>query len=174
MSKRVIRRSVFETNSSSVHSVSISNNDLQDSHLTVNDDGYIEVDPGEFGWGVESFTDQTTKLEYLVMMAMETEGKECTSIEEFYQTEGFQHINREIACYCNCKGIIVPELKIEKHTYKTDKGEERFYINHEGYIDHQSCENYGSLKEFLDDYRTTVIEFVFNPGAILHISNDNQ
>lgn len=171
--KRVIRRSVFETNSSSVHSISITNSDIKKSNLEVNDDGYIVVLPGEFGWGIENHRDQSTKLEYLVMMALETEGKKCETLEQFYKTKGFKLINTNISSYCSCKGIVLEGFNFEKHTYKDSKNEDRSYITHEGYIDHQSCDDYHSLKDFLDSYKTNVIDFVFNSGINLHISNDN-
>lgn len=171
--KRVIRRSVFETNSSSVHSISITNSDIKKSNLEVNDDGYIVVLPGEFGWGIENHRDQSTKLEYLVMMALETEGNDCATLEQFYDTEGFQEINHEISSYCSCKGIVLEGFNFERHSYVTEDKDEIFYITHEGYIDHQSCEDYLSLKDFLDSYKTNVVDFVFNSGINLHISNDN-
>lgn len=172
--KRQIRRGVFETNSSSVHSITITKNSIDTNKMVINSDGLIEVDVGEFGWGVERHGDQYTKLSYLAMMALETEGSECETVEQFFETEGFQKINSEIASYCACKGVTVPGLKIQKHSYKDSKGEERFYIDHEGYIDHQSCEEYKSLQDFLDSYRVGIVEFVFNPALILEISNDNM
>ena len=174
MAKRQIRRGVFETNSSSVHSITITKDTIDANVMGFNDDDLIEVDAGEFGWGVERHRDQYTKLSYLVVMALETEGSECETVEQFYETEGFQKINSEIASYCACKGVTVPGLKIEKHPYKNSKGVEDFYIEHDGYIDHQSCENYGSLQEFLDDKGVSIVEFVFNPALILKISNDNR
>lgn len=174
MARRQIRRGVFETNSSSVHSITIIKDTIDSNKMAINDDGLIEVDAGEFGWGVERHRDQYTKLSYLVMMALETEGSECETVEQFYETEGFQKINSEIASYCACKGVTVPGLKIEKHSYKDSKNEDRFYIDHDGYIDHQSCEDYGSLQEFLDSNNVGVIEFVFNSSLILEISNDNM
>lgn len=173
MAKRQIRRSVFETNSSSVHSITITKDTIDANVMGFNDGDLIEVDAGEFGWGVERHRDQYTKLSYLVMMALETEGSECETVEQFYETEGFQKINSEIASYCACKGVTVPGLKIEKHTCKNSKGVEGFYIEHDGYIDHQSCDDYGSLQEFLDNKGVSIVEFVFNPALILEISNDN-
>ena len=171
--KRQIRRGVFETNSSSVHSITISKNTIDENKMTINDDGFIEVEAGEFGWGVEHHRDQYTKLSYLVMMAVETDGRQCESVEEFLKTEGFQHINHEIAAHCNCRGIVIPGLTWTKHTYQDSKGVDRFYVTHDGYIDHQSCEDYKNLQHFLDDKGVTVVEFVFNPNLMLEIANDN-
>ena len=44
-----IRKDVFETNSSSVHTLQISKDGLEPSELKLNKDGNIEVEFGEFG-----------------------------------------------------------------------------------------------------------------------------
>lgn len=46
--KRQIRRNVFETNSSSVHSLVISNEGREPSEFKLNKDGEIEIDFGQF------------------------------------------------------------------------------------------------------------------------------
>ena len=43
-----IRKNVFETNSSSVHTLQISKDGLEPSELKLNKDGNIEVEFGEF------------------------------------------------------------------------------------------------------------------------------
>ena len=47
--KRKIRKGVFETNSSSVHSLVISNEGREPSEFKLNKDGEIEIDFGQFG-----------------------------------------------------------------------------------------------------------------------------
>ena len=50
---KTIRQNVFETNSSSSHSLCIKSiKDLNKSYLTISDDDLIHVDFGEFGWGI--------------------------------------------------------------------------------------------------------------------------
>ena len=46
---KLIRNSVFETNSSSCHSISIGKSDVYDS-VTPDEDGIIRIKPMEFGW----------------------------------------------------------------------------------------------------------------------------
>ena len=61
---KVIRHNVFETNSSSTHSISISNEvELLDS-ITPGDGGYIVLTGGEFGWAWVRFNDAFTKANY--------------------------------------------------------------------------------------------------------------
>lgn len=60
-----IRRNVFETNSSSMHSLSVIGSDRV-STLTTSKDGIIVVGEGEFGWGYDTLTTPSEKLSYLV------------------------------------------------------------------------------------------------------------
>ena len=61
-----IRKSVWETNSSSSHSVSVAGGDKQMVLDTIYPDqnGRIYVDGGEFGWEWGKFNDAVTKLSY--------------------------------------------------------------------------------------------------------------
>ena len=156
-----IRKGVFETNSSSTHSITFSGKELEENKMEIDYDGYIHAKFGEFGWEVRSYYDQETKLSYLLTMAMHlndfyiwcgsTEKNE-REIEEFMKTEDFERISNAVGEYAHCNGIII------------DYGE--------GYIDHQSRE-YGCLDEFLYDCGTDIINFVFG-DAIVNTDNDNR
>lgn len=165
---KTIRNNVFETNSSSSHSLCIkANNELSDSYLTVDDiDNHVHVEFGEFGWGYERTTDQYDKLSYLVTMLVETEGNGCKSIQDLYKTEGFNAINKVIKEYCKCDGIIIDSV-VGPASWNEN------YLVHDGYIDHQSCEDYSTVQGFLNDYGITVEQFIFNSDVILIIDNDN-
>jgi hypothetical protein len=61
----IIRTGVFETNSSSTHSISIDESvELLDT-LPVDDTGRITLTGGEFGWGPSEHTDALTKANYI-------------------------------------------------------------------------------------------------------------
>lgn len=64
--KKLIRNGVFETNSSSAHSISISDGDKQFVLDTIYPDqfGVIRVYGGQFGWDFVKFNDAETKLNY--------------------------------------------------------------------------------------------------------------
>jgi len=65
MSKIKIRKSVFETNSSSTHSIHIDNKTmLMDTSLLPDEDGVITLTGGEFGWEWERYNDALTKANY--------------------------------------------------------------------------------------------------------------
>lgn len=169
-----IRRSVFETNSSSMHSVAIKckGHMYDESCLLVDVDDYVHVRFGEFGWEIESYIDAYSKLQYIVTMLVETEGRNITSVEDLFETDGFKLINNAIADYCHCNGIWIDE-EMKMKFYEWD-GRKHWYLDHEGYIDHQSHEDYRSVQDFLDDYGVNITDFIFNSAVIVHTDNDNH
>lgn len=167
-----IRREVFETNSSSTHSVSIKTGGIIavcESYLNVSDDGYIHVELGDFGWEVESYYEQDVRLSYLLTMAYEKNYDSYSMIEyddrdyarkrveRFMSTNDFNEISEMVAKHASCRGVIIDV-----------NGRE------EGYIDHQSHEDYRTYKDFLREYRLSAKEFVFGEGVVLHTDNDNH
>ena len=160
-----IRKNVFETNSSSMHSL-ILHNRKATYNLPVEEDGYIHVELGEYGWGYKKLRVLYDRLAYALAMVMETEGGvshwgENSNIlgEQFYNSDGFNAINELIKKKYNCNGI------------KIDSNGDEYYPY--GYIDHQSYEDYNSLQDFLDDWGVTLEEFLFNENVVV-IDNDNH
>lgn len=176
--KRQIRRNVFETNSSSTHSVSVSRNNSQNYESTILNafideyDNKVHVRFGEFGWEIEDYSFPYEKLQYIVTMLVETEGRSISNIDGLFETDGFKMINDAVADYCHCDGIWIDE-DLKQDSYEWD-GKTYYYVEHEGYIDHQSCESYNSVQDFLDDYGLDVTQFIFNDGVIVHTDNDNH
>ena len=172
--KKVIRRNVFESASSSVHNVTVVSGEPMMDYPYVRDDGYVHSSFGEFGWEFTSYDDVATKLQYALTMVAETECKRNTwkgkkdgfsNEEEFYQTEGFQLINDAVKEQCDCNGVIVDDMEIQ------DYGD---FVRFNGYIDHQSStDDYNSLKDFLDDYGLTIERFLFDVNVVLRTGNDN-
>src|SRR5579885_45905 len=66
-----IRNKVFETNSSSSHSISIYNatKGLYDT-ITPDSNGVITLTGGEFGWEWEKYNDAITKANYAAVFAL--------------------------------------------------------------------------------------------------------
>lgn len=141
--KRQIRKSVFETNSSSTHAICITKK--KDNYKLPD---HIDFEFGEFGWGYDEYNDPETKLSYLVTMIGESHN--CYSIEEIYETNDFNKINDVVSARCECDGI---EIK-----------------NVDGYIDHQSIDTIDNL---MKEYNCTIEEFIFDKGITLVIDNDN-
>ena len=159
--KRQIRRSCFETNSSSMHSFTYGNTH---NNLVVNDeDNCVHTDLGEFGWEIETYYDSASKLAYILLAAASFTSHSFwyfgdTSFDEmlesFKETEEYKRIEDAVKSYMNCNGIVIDE-------------------NSEGYIDHQSLE-YDTFDNWLDDTGARSVEdFIFG-NVILHTDNDNH
>lgn len=151
--KRQIRRGVFETNSSSCHSVSFEpkTEDKYDMNLDINDEDFVEVKLGEFGWEFGAYSDSETKLSYITTMAMlgSNTRDDLRKINE---------VVKEVMC---CDGIIVLEPK-------------NSWGDSICYIDHQSM--YSDIDEFLEDNAggVSLEEYIFNPQYVLITDNDNH
>lgn len=164
--KRQIRKSVFESNSSSMHSLTVSVNDMWDTLKVDEFENKVITKFDEFGWEVESYIDAATKLSYIVTMLVETHC-DVYSMEELEETEDFKLINDVVANYCNCDGIRI-DSRLEQEEWN---GKTYDWNDHDGYIDHQSVMG---VKKLLEEYGCTMEEFIFNKGVVLHIDNDNH
>jgi hypothetical protein len=170
-----IRKNVFETNSSSTHSLTITDNykDIASSQFKfkMSYENTVSMEFGEFGWGYSEHTDAKTKFEYLCTMWWSTEAKRnFVSLKDLKQQEGFliiQEFVREVTQNPNIC-LKIPTIKLN------DYGGNCFEIDIDGYIDHQSLDDYTSLKSFLDAYGITAKDFVLNPNIKLIIDNDNH
>ena len=188
--KFCIRKGVFETNSSSTHTVCVSGDLRTDYRYYV--DNLLLTDPetnkqyiptrfGEFGWEKKSYRDFETKLSYLLTMAAVTNelyyDRKLTE-EIFLESQDFKDINEAVV-----NAVDYPIRMISDSFISTDYG-----IKIDGYIDHQSCEDYDNIYGFLrtnglydpkkddsHDYRILVItKFLFDKNVILITDNDND
>lgn len=154
-----IRRNIFETNSSSSHSLSISHNYITVDDLVVEDDD-VHTECGEFGWGVEEYLNTSTKLSYLITVVAEStigttwwdgDTFEDFMIKDLYETDEFQEIKEVVCSHEHCSDLIVDSLR--------------------GYIDHQSKPI--SMRSFLADYGLSIEEFLYGNVKLI-IDNDNH
>ena len=182
--KKQIRSGLWETNSSSSHTVYLTSENMQEDISELNkyiqDDGYLHIKFGKFGWEIKNYTDAYTKLQYALTMVVETECRyrpiqtEGESIV-FEETEGFKAIDSLIARVLDCAGVIV-DSNMEVSIYEDywNKGTTMIGITHDGYIDHQSStDDYNSLQDFLDYYDISLETFIFDSNVVLHTDNDN-
>ena len=163
-----IRRDVFETNSSSCHSITISNNtnnklDYNQLNKYIDDFGVLTIELNEFGWGIASYNDANNKLAYLCLTALHSEKIENgwfwgndqeyeETTEKFKQTESYNRIFNVLVNFIDIKDI---EFK------------------NEGYIDHQSLNDYG-IDGLLNSFDVSSLEeFIFNKKYIINTDNDN-
>ena len=167
--RKQIRGGTFETNSSSMHSLVITDkkSKLNPSNLPVSSGGILEIETGEYGWGYEMLETQLEKTEYLFTLLCCYEGIE--SQEDLEDNMTYIEWTEELEKYAGIKKVAI-----------TDFG---------GYVDHQSC---CSPDEFLSSYRTVdafdenswedenyiserskFLEVVFDGNIKIEIANDN-
>ena len=156
-----VRKNVFETNSSSTHSLVISKKDRDyDYCLPIEDDGTLVVTFGEFGWGPEVLAQPIEKLTYLVTDRCnlyglsEEDPHEGEELQEFIKSdEAIQEIIEVVKSCCPDVQDIRFELCDSWNPF--------------GYVDHQSqgtsCESDLSIEEI-----------IFSNKVIILIDNDNS
>lgn len=165
-----IRNGVFETNSSSTHSLSVVGEFKYDNTLKafIDYDNYLHISFGQFGWEQEEYHDAYEKLKYLVTFIAEKFPYEEINIwccphpmdmdriyDLFKTRDDFNELNYLIKEELNCSGIWL------------DEGE--------GYIDHQSHECYATIDDLLHDWGfSSMYDFIFDESAVLRTDNDNH
>lgn len=144
--KKQIRQGVFETNSSSTHSVSIPeqiNEVFTKNTLITDKNNNIVLNGGQFGWEIEDYTDALTKANYLAVAAWD---------------ENHLNLLKEVIKETtSCNEVIV---NVNRDWNSDDTS----------YIDHQSS---GTV-DFLFKSKEMLKDFIFNTQCILHTDNDNH
>lgn len=160
-----IRKGVFETNSSSVHTIAIAKEGLEKPSLRVKRkkiDGtfhrFIYVPLGVFDKHFELFTTQEEKLSYIVTLAYMLDGNQ--SIENLKDKWNYEYLRDEILKYCNENGLNVEDFYIDPKTCN------------EAYIDHQTLSNYYSIDDFYSVMGLRYTDFVFNKYVALQTDCD--
>lgn len=168
--RKQIRGGTFETNSSSMHSLVITDkkSKLSPSDLPVSSGGILKITTGEYGWGYDMLETQIEKLEYLFTLLCCYEGIE--NQEDLEENMTYIEWLEDLEKYVGIKKVLI-----------TDFG---------GYVDHQSC---CSPDEFLSSYRTVdafdenmwedenciderskFLEVVFDGNIKIEVANDNM
>jgi len=177
-----IRKGLFETNSSSTHSISMSMESLENLKCSIKPQNIdnkktIVIYCGEFGWECEEYNDATTKLSYLTTYLFGGYYNNLTDDElnEIIKTKTitechkyfFEKLNgakqklfnklQQIVCdFCQCDQLLVG-ADCDCYPF--------------GYIDHQSLENAQCILEKDEKY---ILNYIFNPNTILITDNDNH
>lgn len=163
--KRVIRNSMFETNSSSCHTVTIRGSR---EFINYRFDPVIEISLGEYEWNGYPCDDFKTKLEYAMSMVLHTEYPGFNHYDEDFVVDqsvlegldGYNTLIKAIRKHGDCDAIIINRCNGDMYPY--------------GYIDHQSYEDYDSLSDFLNDWNVDAETFLFDDGVVVWINNDNE
>lgn len=148
-----IRKSVFETNSSSTHSISIDATGVCEPNLSV-ENGICQIYGGEFGWEVEDYRDARTKasycLTYIMTIIRDEARRDCLGIMLTKVVKEVTGARDVMFCECGKRHWD------DKPNY--------------GYIDHQS--DYVCAEAF--ESEEALKQFIFCPGSVLHTDNDNH
>ena len=165
---KVIRNSIWETNSSSSHTVTVRGKEMISEYVFGESD-HLTVQLGEYGWNGDPCDDFMSKLEYAMCMVLMTEYPDFGYWDEHNFTvnqtvleslDGYQLLLNAVRTqFPGCKEIVIKK-----------KGGYYPY----GYIDHQSYEGYSSLRDFLEDWNLTAERYLFDYGVVVHIDNDNH
>lgn len=143
--KKQIRIGVFESNSSSSHSLAIADTSeefLLDT-IVPNEDGNVVLNGGEFGWAWQKFNDALTKANYCAVDSKNDENRIHMLTEVLKeQTE--------------CKDVVLDFSDDYDHNWS--------------YVDHQSVGTSGQAF----DSKETLRNFIFNKNSWLFTGNDNS
>lgn len=145
---KTIRKSIFETNSSSSHTIALNTEcELYDT-IILDENDCITLTGGEFGGEWEKYNDSMTKANYLAIYA-------------FRYSDNPEHLEM-------LKDVIKLQTGAKEVEIDTESMED-------SYIDHQSLEDQ-CLMDLLDvlSSKENIRNFIFNPKSILYTGNDEQ
>ena len=172
--KKQIRLETFETNSSSIHTLQISQKHMHKSKLKIADDGYVHISLTEYyGKDEKDYKGQREKLTYIVTWMYIYFGCNLDELIDSYIWKNFcyefsKYVNntkRKNSWYQqNCHGVWIDQ------TITGGNGEGSY-----DYLDHQSMPygKYDAENCIVDLYDTEqLINFIFNPYLWLHTDCD--
>lgn len=141
-----IRRGIFETNSSSTHTIIVTDRKTEPGNL-------VDFAIGEFGWGFEKLTSIDEKASYLYTMACEQLGRDV--YRDLYE----MLVKYGVRCSCSVPAVI-------RHESYGD------YLDN-GYVDH-ACG--GEAIDFVDrmlNHEHALIKYLFSDKSFVVTGNDN-
>lgn len=144
---KLIRTNVFETNSSSTHSLSVDWN-ADYTSITPESDGMINVWSYDFGWDRETFSEPMYKLSYVMIYLRDWTRHLSDDIRSEYETKLTEMV-------CEHTGAIGIAM-----------------TSPEGYIDHQSVECHDL--DYLFQDMAEMKAFIFGRNSYLETGNDNS
>ena len=177
-----IRKSCFETNSSSMHAIVVTNSKPDTEYLEYRT---LEFKVGEFGWEHIRYYDPDFKASYLwtiivnsflkkVYTGVMKKGWNDTEYEEYYLA-----LDKENPEYIQIKNDIIDKLKVvgmkedEWSLSFQEEFEKTSYGSIEtGYVDHDP--GLGFVKEILYGPNDRFIRFLFNRDSMIETWNDNE
>ena len=146
------RSGVFETNSSSVHSIVYAREELEPSKLPVRS-GYTMAKFGTFGKDYARYFSQADKLSYLASLIWYSTCSYSNGLSHMYESYEWRQLEDAVCPYNGTNGI---------RMFKRPSRPE---------IDHQSISDYGIT--FINMWDTNKVrQFIFNPDIGLQTECD--
>ena len=167
--KKQIRQGLFETNSSSTHTITISTTD-EYKNVKLEDD-VIGFGTGEFGWEYEEYDDLYNKAAYLWTGIVES---------DYFTPEQIVKIKENIKKVLSEYGLSAYFDPYETCSYERSDGTTKVYCRmlRSGYIDH-AYNLYEWFDELFPNHGEDIdgemlMQFLFNPGSYIQTGNDNS
>lgn len=166
---KVTRRAVFETNSSSTHSISISNIGALKFPTSI----FMTFD--DFGWEINTHYDAQTKLSYVLTGIQYRHGWQTHYPDNYWTDDvvknSFDVLRKNAILTSKYFQWLVEMLQensieiLDGYSSTTDDF---------GYIDHQSIDVLDELwSEDEATFKSNMKNFIFNSNSYLHTDNDN-
>lgn len=154
----VIRNGVFETNSSSTHSICISRLGSNNDHLQKFPDGFIYVFPNKFGWEERIYNDPCTKASYCLTYVMQFFDHKSMGMNSVLGKDRLEMLTKAIALHESVdeKSVVFSPMSCSYYNW--------------GYIDHQSSGVCSDAFSSINRLKS----FIFNSKSILITDNDNH
>lgn len=172
---KIIRQKTFETNSSSSHSISISDTKILNDIPIPDENGIVTLKSGEFGWEDVVYDDFYDKAAYLIVYIRDWVK---TKLKEKFRNILENLIKEKSGCI---------EIKYEnlfwdreEKSHIDENGETITYYSYlgKGYIDHQSVENQDRNYLFdvndIDYVEGELENYLFNNNSFLQTGNDSD
>lgn len=168
-----VRRNIFETNSSSTHTLSIIKEDKDIKYPKS-----VIFTKGYFGWEDDEYTNTYSKASYLweiIRFAADIDRDYCTNNKFLTYEEYIQRV-KNILDRHNIKYEFEYDTIIEKASTYNNKITYKEYVNQyddvdDGYIDHVSeCADFINFVTSKDEY---LLNFLFSDKSFIVTGNDN-
>lgn len=169
--KKQVRQGVFETNSSSVHTITISDTDGYQKELNEYSGKVVGFSSGEFGWEHEEYISLDEKASYLWTGIVT-----CS----MYTPEQIEKIKENITSVLMEHGVNAWFENYEIDEYTATDGTKRVFCNFPrfSYIDHAACLDSWFNELFPNDGEEIngdmLLWFLFNPDSSIITGNDND
>lgn len=157
--KKTIRHSVFETNSSSVHSISLEGPESIENLECLASP--IRIIPGEYGWSGPDVAGVIEKIAYLATMIMDYKYEWEEKTHRFYSNNEKLEMLKNDPDWIKIQEVVRDRLGKEVEIVIPE--------GHNFYVDHQSCM---PLIDFLG--KRSLEDFLFDPSVVVEIDNDNH